>query len=143
MVKSTLTGKTKQNSCVAFSDNSSVINGYYVNTLVQKEMDKESEMRMINTKYDIVYTAETHNYPTGISPFAGAATGVGGRIRDNQAVGIGGLLVASIAGYCVGNLGFNKWEISYYLFKLRNNFSYTLCRLHYIKMNTRHLCFKP
>ena len=31
-------------------------------------------------------TAETHNFPTGVCPFPGAATGIGGRIRDGQSV---------------------------------------------------------
>ena len=33
---------------------------------------------------DLIYTAETHNMPTGICPFAGAETGTGGRLRDVQ-----------------------------------------------------------
>ena len=39
-------------------------------------------------------TAETHNFPSGVAPYPGAATGTGGRIRDNQAVGRGGLVCA-------------------------------------------------
>ena len=54
--------------------------------------------------YDIVFTAETHNFPTGIAPFSGATTGTGGRIRDNLAVGRGGMIIAGTAGYCVGSL---------------------------------------
>ena len=49
-------------------------------------------------------TAETHNFPSGVAPYPGAATGAGGRIRDNQAVGRGGLVCAGGAGYCTGNL---------------------------------------
>ena len=90
-IKNTLGNNT--NSLLAFCDNSSVIKGYPIKTIINNKLQ--------NKIYDIVYTAETHNFPTGISPFPGAATGVGGRIRDNQAVGRGGLLVASIAGYCV------------------------------------------
>lgn len=72
----------------------------------------------------IIYTAETHNFPTGnkgfspglknfrpslrwfsgVSPFPGAATGTGGRIRDVQAAGRGGYVVAAVAGYSFGNL---------------------------------------
>ena len=37
-------------------------------------------------------TAETHNHPSGVAPYPGAATGTGGRIRDNQVVGRGGLV---------------------------------------------------
>ena len=51
-----------------------------------------------------VFTAETHNFPTGIAPFQGATTGTGGRIRDNHATGRGAYLIAGTAGYNVGQL---------------------------------------
>ena len=50
------------------------------------------------------FNAETHNFPTAIAPFPGAATGVGGRIRDTQAVGRGGVVIAGTAGYSVNSL---------------------------------------
>jgi len=53
---------------------------------------------------DLIYTAETHNMPTGICPFAGAETGTGGRLRDVQATGIGASYAAGTIGYCVGCL---------------------------------------
>ena len=53
---------------------------------------------------DIIFTAETHNFPSGVAPFPGAETGTGGRIRDVQATGRGALVVAGTAAYCVGNL---------------------------------------
>ena len=56
------------------------------------------------------FTAETHNFPTGISPYSGAMTGVGGRQRDNHSVGRGGDLLAGTAGYCVGKLGGSTWN---------------------------------
>ena len=62
--------------------------------------------------YGITFTSETHNFPTGIAPFPGASTGTGGRIRDNQAVGRGGLVVAATAGYCVGNLNIPGYKLS-------------------------------
>ena len=54
--------------------------------------------------YHIIFTAETHNFPTGVAPFPGAETGTGGRIRDVHATGKGSLVVAGTAAYCVGNL---------------------------------------
>jgi phosphoribosylformylglycinamidine synthase len=54
--------------------------------------------------YDILFTAETHNFPSGVAPFPGAETGTGGRIRDTHATGRGSLVVAGTAAYCVGNL---------------------------------------
>ena len=52
----------------------------------------------------VIFTAETHNFPTGVAPFSGATTGTGGRIRDVQAAGRGAHVVAGTAGYCFGNL---------------------------------------
>lgn len=43
-------------------------------------------------------------YLLGVAPFSGATTGTGGRIRDVQAAGRGGHVVAGTAGYCFGNL---------------------------------------
>ncbi len=60
---------------------------------------------------------ETHNHPTAISPFSGAATGSGGEIRDEGATGIGSKPKAGLSGYTVSDLkipGFEQpWE-SYY-----------------------------
>ncbi|MEK9180670.1 MAG: phosphoribosylformylglycinamidine synthase, partial [Patescibacteria group bacterium] len=49
-------------------------------------------------------TAETHCHPTFIEPFEGSATGTGGRLRDNHAVGRGGLVIAGALGIFTGNL---------------------------------------
>src|SRR5680860_1301757 len=62
----------------------------------------------------IVMKVETHNHPTAISPFPGAATGAGGEIRDGAATGIGGKPVAGLCGFSVSNVripGFEQpWE---------------------------------
>lgn len=64
-----------------------------------------------------VLKVETHNHPTGISPFPGAATGVGSEIRDEAATGRGAKTKAGMVGFCVSNLeipGFTQaWEIPY------------------------------
>jgi len=63
---------------------------------------------------DILMKVETHNHPTAISPFPGAATGSGGEIRDEGATGRGGKPKAGLAGFSVSNLripGFTQpWE---------------------------------
>jgi phosphoribosylformylglycinamidine synthase len=63
---------------------------------------------------DIVIKVETHNHPTAISPFPGAATGSGGEIRDEGATGLGAKPKAGLTGYTVSNLcipGFEQpWE---------------------------------
>ena len=63
---------------------------------------------------DILMKVETHNHPTAISPFPGAATGSGGEIRDEGATGLGAKPKAGLVGYSVSNLripGFEQpWE---------------------------------
>jgi phosphoribosylformylglycinamidine synthase len=63
---------------------------------------------------DILMKVETHNHPTAISPFPGAATGAGGEIRDEGATGRGGKPKAGLAGFSVSHLripGFAQpWE---------------------------------
>ncbi len=58
---------------------------------------------------------ETHNHPTAISPFPGAATGAGGEIRDEGATGIGAKPKAGLTGFSVSNLKIpgmtQPWEI--------------------------------
>lgn len=65
----------------------------------------------------IVIKVETHNHPTAISPFSGAATGSGGEIRDEGAVGRGAVPKAGLTGFSVSNLqipGFAQpWETPY------------------------------
>src|SRR5258705_6865359 len=63
---------------------------------------------------DILMKVETHNHPTAISPFPGAATGAGGEIRDEGATGRGAKPKAGLTGFTVSNLnipGFiQPWE---------------------------------
>jgi len=61
----------------------------------------------------VVFTAETHNFPTGVAPFSGATTGTGGRLRDVHAVGRGGHYIAGTAGYSFGSLHIpGKYDLS-------------------------------
>ena len=92
------------NSIIAFSDNSSAIAGHDITTIIPEVVGKPSAFRAALRKHHIIFTAETHNFPSGVAPFPGAETGTGGRIRDVQATGTGGLVVAGTAAYCVGNL---------------------------------------
>jgi phosphoribosylformylglycinamidine synthase len=63
---------------------------------------------------DILMKVETHNHPTAVSPFAGAATGSGGEIRDEAAAGRGAKPKAGLTGFSVSNLripGYTRpWE---------------------------------
>ena len=66
---------------------------------------------------DILMKVETHNHPTAISPFAGAATGSGGEIRDEGATGRGSKPKAGLVGFSVSNLNIpdfvQPWEQQY------------------------------
>jgi phosphoribosylformylglycinamidine synthase len=99
------------NSVIAFSDNSSAIRGREITTIIPETVGKPSAFRASQRKYHIIFTAETHNFPSGVAPFPGAETGTGGRIRDVQATGTGGLVVAGTAAYCVGNLHIPGYEL--------------------------------
>ncbi len=92
------------NSVIAFKDNSSAIRGYRINTIVPARPGEPAPFAMSDLNYDIIFTAETHNFPSGVAPFPGAETGTGGRLRDVHAAGRGSLYVAGTAAYCVGNL---------------------------------------
>jgi len=92
------------NSTIAFRDNSSAIRGYKMRTIVPQQPGAPGPMVSAEVDYDIIFTAETHNFPSGVAPFPGAETGTGGRIRDVHATGRGSLVVAGTVAYCVGNL---------------------------------------
>ena len=100
-------------SIIAFKDNSSVIEGYDINYLYPEPNTNLHNYKSKNCIFDILLTAETHNFPTGIAPFEGATTGTGGRLRDVLATGRGGLMIAGTAGYCVGNLLLDDYELDY------------------------------
>ncbi|CAG9860959.1 unnamed protein product [Phyllotreta striolata] len=95
---------TNQNNVIKFSDNSSAIKGFLHRTLKPVTAGSVSELKQVPTESHLIFTAETHNFPTGVAPFSGATTGTGGRIRDVQSVGRGGYCIAGTAGYSVGNL---------------------------------------
>ena len=102
--------KNNKNSLVAFSDNSSVIKGYNCNFMSRIFNNNTYQYQVNNKHIHFLLTAETHNFPTGIAPFPGAATGIGGRIRDVQATGRGAFTVCGSAGYCVGDIYNNNKE---------------------------------
>jgi len=99
------------NSIIAFQDNSSAIRGFDIRAFAPSEPGSPSAFARSDSTYHIIFTAETHNFPTGVAPFPGAETGTGGRIRDVQATGIGGIVTAGTAAYCVGNLRVPGYEL--------------------------------
>lgn len=94
----------KRNSVIAFADNSSTIRGSTVPILKPILPGAPGPLRISDQDRDVLFTAETHNFPSGVAPFPGAETGTGGRIRDTAATGVGSLVGAGTAGYAVGNL---------------------------------------
>ena len=74
--------------------------------------------RYVDDDAHILMKVETHNHPTAISPFPGAATGAGGEIRDEGATGRGAKPKAGLTGFSVSNLripGFEQpWESNAY-----------------------------
>ena len=110
IVRSTLVANAS-NSIIAFKDNSSGIRGRDIFTILPDNPGSPSPFRGHTLPYHIIFTAETHNFPTGVAPFPGAETGTGGRIRDIQGTGRGGLVVAGTAAYCVANLHIPGYEL--------------------------------
>ncbi len=96
----------------AYHDNSAVIEGNPVRRFFIDPA--EGAYREHEEKAHIQIKVETHNHPTAISPFPGAATGSGGEIRDEGATGRGAKPKAGLCGFSVSNLripGFEQpWE---------------------------------
>ncbi len=107
---------------VAYNDNSGVIEGFD-DYWFEVKRDGSNVYRFDRTRMDIVMKVETHNHPTAIAPFPGAATGVGGEIRDESATGTGGKSKAGMSAFMVSNLkvpGFEMpWEKNYCEFPTR------------------------
>ena len=111
MIKNTH-AKRPKDTLSAYKDNSSVIAGF--KTDVFSINPKTNSYAFKKDDLDQLMKVETHNHPTAISPYPGAATGVGGEIRDEAATGAGSCTGAGICGFMVSNLripGFPQpWE---------------------------------
>lgn len=96
----------------AYSDNAAVIEGP---TIPKFLLDPESHRYgYVEEPAHVLMKVETHNHPTAIAPYAGAATGSGGEIRDEGAVGRGSKPKAGLTGFTTSHLnipGFPQpWE---------------------------------
>lgn len=96
----------------AYKDNAAVMDGSFVGRFFA---DSGKHHYSFHQEYaDILMKVETHNHPTAISPWPGAATGSGGEIRDEGATGRGAKPKAGLVGFSVSNLripGFtHPWE---------------------------------
>lgn len=100
------------NSNRAFCDNASSINGYLAWMLECAEPHTTSEFVLRQHLIHILNTAETHNYPTSISAFAGALTGLIGEQRDEMAEGRGSQGLLAYGGYLVAALNIPGYYIA-------------------------------
>jgi len=97
----------------AYKDNVAFIEGPTVEQFAPKSADKPDFYEKKDFKSVISLKAETHNFPTTVEPFNGAATGSGGEIRDRLAGGKGSLPLAGTAVYMTSYSRLNKdrpWE---------------------------------
>ncbi|MCG6969128.1 MAG: phosphoribosylformylglycinamidine synthase, partial [Gammaproteobacteria bacterium] len=99
----------------AYSDNSAVVEGVEAGRFFPDPEHKQ--YRYHQEPVHILMKVETHNHPTAISPFPGAATGSGGEIRDEGATGRGSKPKAGLSGFSVSNLQIPElpqpWESAY------------------------------
>ncbi|HNR92198.1 MAG TPA: phosphoribosylformylglycinamidine synthase [Dokdonella sp.] len=86
----------------AYKDNAAVVAGFEAQRFFADPATGVYAAHGEATPYAI--KVETHNHPTAISPFAGAATGAGGEIRDEGATGRGGKPKAGLTGFSVSHL---------------------------------------
>ena len=96
----------------AYSDNAAVVEGHNTQVFIRNPMT--GEYAYTEEAAHLLMKVETHNHPTAISPYPGAATGSGGEIRDEGATGRGSATKAGLTGFSVSHLqipGFKQaWE---------------------------------
>ena len=99
----------------AYTDNAAILSGPEVKKF--SPLAATNEYGYQTDQANIVIKAETHNHPTAIAPDPGAATGVGGEIRDEAAAGKGAKSKMGFSGFSVSNLEIpghvQPWEKSY------------------------------
>ncbi|KAI9298284.1 phosphoribosylformylglycinamidine synthase [Neoconidiobolus thromboides FSU 785] len=102
----------------AYSDNAAVLEGTKANYFAP-DATATTPYSFVESKNEDIHfltKVETHNHPTAVSPFPGAATGSGGEIRDEGAVGVGSKPKTGLTGFTVSNLNIpgheQPWEIN-------------------------------
>ncbi|HLQ00674.1 MAG TPA: phosphoribosylformylglycinamidine synthase, partial [Burkholderiales bacterium] len=110
MIKTTH-ARSPRGTVVAYADNAAVMEG---SPVARFYPESDGRYRYRDERTHTVMKCETHNHPTAISPFPGAATGSGGEIRDEAATGRGAKPKAGLCGFSVSHLripGFEQpWE---------------------------------
>ena len=112
MIRNTHEQGPSEDVLSAYSDNAAVIRGHTAGRFFPDPDTRRFGYH--EEPVHIMMKVETHNHPTAIAPYPGAATGSGGEIRDEGAVGIGARPKAGLVGFSVSNLrvpGFEQpWE---------------------------------
>ncbi|WP_312130167.1 phosphoribosylformylglycinamidine synthase [Diaphorobacter nitroreducens] len=98
-----------QHTVVAYADNASIMEGSQVEQFIAKfesfaQQVSAPSYQKRSATHHVLMKVETHNHPTAISPFPGAATGAGGEIRDEGATGRGSKPKAGLTGFTVSKL---------------------------------------
>ncbi len=111
MIRNTA-AKSPEGILSAYSDNASVMVGSSAQVFIRNPLTYE--YGYVEEDAHLLMKVETHNHPTAISPYPGAATGSGGEIRDEGATGRGSAPKAGLTGFSVSHLkipGFPQpWE---------------------------------
>ncbi|MCP4406932.1 MAG: phosphoribosylformylglycinamidine synthase, partial [Gammaproteobacteria bacterium] len=111
MIRNTY-NQAPQDILSAYRDNAAAMRGHQAERFIPDPSTHEYQGSQEDIH--ILMKVETHNHPTAISPFPGAATGSGGEIRDEGAIGSGAKPKAGLCGFSVSNLripGFEQpWE---------------------------------
>ena len=119
-----------QHMLVAYSDNASVMHGTHVQRFSAKSASSAGAASAASYQTEsalqhVLMKVETHNHPTAISPFAGAATGAGGEIRDEGATGRGSKPKAGLTGFTVSRINWGQSQINPENQKAQNNLTLT------------------
>ena len=105
------TSKQSPNGIIsAYKDNAAITEGEEVERL---HLDDKNDYTFVQDKLNSTIKVETHNHPTAISPYPGAATGSGGEIRDEGATGRGAKPKIGLVGFNVSNLRIPNLERSW------------------------------
>ena len=114
-------GGPAKGTVVAYKDNASIMVGGPTTRFVpEPEAGYQGPAKYAERpgEVHVLMKVETHNHPTAISPFPGAATGAGGEIRDEGATGRGSQPKAGLTGFIVSNLNLpdtdEPWEAEHY-----------------------------
>ena len=111
MIRNTYQRTNGEGILSAYADNAAVVQGHTAARMMPQE---DRVYRRHRGALHVLMKVETHNHPTAIAPYPGAATGSGGEIRDEGAVGRGSKPKAGLVGFTTSHLNLGErpepWE---------------------------------